>query len=88
MTNVAFVIRRNGNVVVLRGWKAWLAALTTMLVAWLVLAVVAFLVVGLTVTMGVLLLLLVPAVLLVAGLHALFGRRIPCCTMGALASAS
>ena len=77
MTNVAFVIRRNGNVVVLRGWKAWLAALTAILIAWLALAVVVFLFVGLTVTIGVLLLLLVPAALLVAGLHSLFGRRMP-----------
>jgi hypothetical protein len=51
--------------------------LTAKLVAWLVITVVAFLVVGVTVTIGVLLLLLVPAALLVAGLHALFGRRMP-----------
>lgn len=77
MTGYTFVIRRNGKVTFLRGWKAGLAALAAGFVAWLVFAVVVFLVIGLAVTAGLVLMLLVPAALLVATLFALFGRRIP-----------
>ncbi len=49
--------------------------LTAMLAAWLVITVVAFLVVGLTVTVGVLLLLLVPAALLASSPYGHMGHE-------------
>jgi hypothetical protein len=49
--------------------------LTAKLVAWLVITVVAFLVVGVTVTIGVLLLLLVPAALLASSPYGHMGHE-------------
>ena len=49
--------------------------LTAILVAWLVITVAAFLVVGLTVTVGVLLLLLVPAALLASSPYGHMGHE-------------
>ena len=61
-----FVITRNGKTTVLTGWRAWLAGDATLLVTWVVLAVVAFVVVGIGMTNGAILLLAIPAAIVVA----------------------
>jgi hypothetical protein len=60
-----FVIEQNGKSLVLSGWRAWLAGAAILVVAWLVCALVGFVILGLAATLGVLMLLLVPALLVV-----------------------
>lgn len=69
------VIERNGKTVVLTGWRAWLAGAATLIVTWLVLGVVAFLFVGIGLTVGAILLLAIPAVIGVSLLASVFRRR-------------
>jgi hypothetical protein len=60
------VIRRDGQTIVIRGWRAWLVGASAVVVAWLLLAAVVFLWIGLAVTIAIVLLLAVPAMLIVA----------------------
>ncbi len=60
------VVTRNGRTVAITGWRAWLLGVGAMLVAWLVLALVVFALVGIAITVGLALLLLIPAGLFVA----------------------
>ncbi len=60
------VITRNGKTVVLTGWRAWIAGASAFVLAWLLLGLVAFIVIGVGLTFGILLLLAVPAVIGVA----------------------
>jgi hypothetical protein len=66
------VISRNGKTTVLTGWRAWLAIAGMMMAAWLFLAFLAFIVIGTAVTIGALLLILVPAAVLAGLLASLF----------------
>jgi hypothetical protein len=60
------VIRRNGETTLITGWRAWLLGAGALLAAWLVLALVVFALIGVAITVGVVLLLLIPAVAIVA----------------------
>jgi hypothetical protein len=72
-----FVITRNGRTTVLTGWRAWLVGAALCVAAALVLVLVAFFVLGLTITIAALLLFVVPLAVLIAllaaGLRALRG---------------
>jgi hypothetical protein len=65
-TRRAIVITRNGQTTVITGWRAGLAGFAGMLVAWLLLAIIVFLLVGVAITVGLALLLLIPAIVIVA----------------------
>jgi hypothetical protein len=69
------VITRNGKTTVLTGWRAWLFAALAYVVAFAVLALVTFVVLGVAITIGTILLLLVPLAIGFAILAPLFTRR-------------
>ncbi len=60
------VIRRNGKTIVISGLRAWVLGAGVLLVAWCVLALTVFLLLGVAITVGVVLLLLIPALAIVA----------------------
>ncbi len=67
-----YVITRNGKTTVITGWRAWFLSAVLLLGFWFLFAMVLFLFVGATITVGLLLLLLVPAL----GIAALFARLV------------
>ena len=71
------VIRRDGQTVVITGWRAWLVGAVAVLIAWLLLAIVAFFWIGLAVTASLVVLLALPAFLVVALLQMLLRRGAP-----------
>lgn len=73
-TSRMIVISRNGKMVVITGWRAWLAGAAAVVVAWLLLALVAFVWIGLAVTVGLVVLLAIPALLIVALLRLVLRR--------------
>lgn len=66
------IIRRNGRTIVLRGWRAWLAGAAALIIAWLLLALFVFIAVGMTITIGAFILLLLPALFVVGVLANVF----------------
>ena len=68
------VISRNGRTVVVTGWRAWLFGTLAVLVTWLLLATIAFVWIGLAVTVGFVALLALPALLIVALLQVVLSR--------------
>jgi hypothetical protein len=72
------IISRNGQTRVLTGWRAWLIGVAAFVVAFAVLALVVFLLLGVAASIGALLLLLIPAALVMGGLAWLAdgGRRL------------
>lgn len=68
------VVTRNEKTVVLTGWRAWLAGAAALIVAWCVLAFVAFVVIGVAVTLFAALVILVPALAVVAIVAAVLRR--------------
>jgi hypothetical protein len=68
------VISRNGERVVITGWRAWLVGALAVVVAWLLLLLFSFVWVGMAVTVALILLLLAPAVLIAAVLQMLLRR--------------
>lgn len=69
------VIERNGKTVVLTGWRAWLAGALALVITWIVLGLIAFIVIGVGLTVGVILLLAIPAVIGVGLVASVFNRR-------------
>lgn len=67
-----YVITRNGETTVITGWRAWFLSAVLLLGFWFLFAMVLFLFVGATITVGLLLLLLIPAL----GIAALFARLV------------
>lgn len=59
------VLTRNGRTTIITGWRAWLLGAAAFAVAWLLLIGLALIWVGASLTIGVLLLLAVPALLVV-----------------------
>lgn len=70
------VITRNGKTTVITGWRAWLFSAAAVIAAWLVLAGIVFLMIGAAVTVGLFLLLAIPAVVLVSLVSGLIGRKV------------
>lgn len=60
------VITRNGETRVVSGWQAWLYGVGGLLLAWIILGAFVFALAGLAATVGVALMLLIPAVVIVA----------------------
>ena len=75
-TRRVIVIRRNGETILVTGWRAWLLGVGGMLVAWFVLALILFVLVGVAITLGLTLLLLLPAVAVVILVGSLMRRRL------------
>ena len=71
------VIRRDGQTVVITGWRAWLVGAVAVLIAWLLLAIVAFFWIGLAVTASLVVLFALPAFLVVALLQMLLRWSAP-----------
>lgn len=68
------IIERNGTTTVYKGWRAWSIGAVVFLAAWLVFALVAFVIAGAALTVSLLLLLMLPALSLVAILGASMRR--------------
>jgi hypothetical protein len=60
------VIKRNGKTTVYTGWRAWLIGAASLVGLWLVFALLLFLWIGAAITIGIVLLLLIPAAAVVA----------------------
>ena len=65
-TRRVIVITRNGRTIVITGWRAWLTGVGAALLAWFALAVIVFALVGVAISVGVVLLLLIPAIVIVS----------------------
>jgi hypothetical protein len=68
------IITRNGQTTVYTGWRAWLVGAVITAAIWLVLALLAFVWIGFALTLGVILLLAIPAVAVVALLNSMSRR--------------
>ena len=66
------VITRNGQTTVITGWRAWLIGAVAFLAATVILFVITFVVLGVAVTVGAVLLIVVPIAIGVAILASLF----------------
>jgi hypothetical protein len=66
------VISRNGRTTVLTGWRAWLAGAAMFVAGTVLFAFIAFVMLGLAVTVGAVLLIVVPVAIGVALLASLF----------------
>ena len=66
------VITRNGKTTVITGWRAWLIGVATFVAATALLFVIAFVMLGAAITVGAVLLIVVPVAVGVALLASLF----------------
>jgi len=73
--NVMLVVEKNGQTTVVSGWRAWLLALGVVLGAVAALGFLAFIFLGIALTIGAVLLVAVPVVIGFAIIGSLFGRR-------------
>ena len=69
------VIERNGRTIVLTGWRAWLAAAALFIVVTAALFVIAFVMLGVAITVGTILLIVVPVIVGMAIVASLFQSR-------------
>ena len=60
------VITRNGKTEVITGWRAWLYGAAALLLIWSVFMTIAAVFVGVAISVGVMMLLMVPALAIVA----------------------
>ncbi len=74
-TGRTIVITRNGRTAVISGWRAWVLGAAVLLAAWCALALIVFFLVGVAITVGVVLLLLIPASAIVALMGALMRKE-------------
>jgi hypothetical protein len=70
------VINRNGQVVEITGWRAWLIGAVAFVAGVLLIGVIAFVMLGVAVTVGAVLLIVVPAAIVVAFLASVLGRKV------------
>ena len=75
-TRRVVVITRNGRTIVITGWRAWLTGVGAALLAWFALAVIVFALVGVAISVGVILLLLIPAIVIVTVVSSLRRKEI------------
>ncbi|MDX2203927.1 MAG: hypothetical protein NW223_14340 [Hyphomicrobiaceae bacterium] len=68
------VFTRNGRTVVLTGWRAWLVGAVAFVLTWAVLCLVAAVVIGVGLTVGILALLAIPALIGVGLVASALGR--------------
>ena len=69
------VIQRNGRTIVITGWRARLLAVAMLAAATLLIAVVTFVMLGLAVTLGAVLMIVVPVAIGIAILASLLPAR-------------
>ena len=69
------VIERDGKVIVVSGWRAWVVGAVAVVVTMIALGAVAFLVLGIAVTMVAFLVILIPAIAIVALLGSFLRQR-------------
>ena len=69
------VLNTNGKRTEITGWKAWLVGAIALVPVLLIFAAVAFFVIGLSLTIGTVLLLLIPAIVVVAIVGSLVSRK-------------
>jgi hypothetical protein len=69
------VITTNGKTTVYKGWRAWLLGAVAFVAVMLLFALTTVFLLGFAITLGLLMLLAVPAMIVVAGIAALLGRR-------------
>jgi len=60
------VVTRNGKTEVYTGWREWLLLGVALVICWLVLALIAVFVIGVALSVGIIMLLVVPAAIAVA----------------------
>jgi hypothetical protein len=70
------VVEKDGKTTVVTGWRAWLLALGAVIGAAAALAFLAFVFLGIALTIGAVLLVVVPAAIIVTIISGLFSRRI------------
>ncbi len=68
------VISRNGKTTIITGWRAWLLGTIAVVAAWLLLAIIAFVWIGVAMTIGAILLLVMPAILIAVWLQLWMGK--------------
>jgi hypothetical protein len=66
------VVTRNGKTTVVTGWRAWLVGVVVFLAAMALLLAIAFVILGMAITVGAVLLIVVPVAVGVALLASLF----------------
>jgi hypothetical protein len=69
------VITRNGKTNVYTGWRAWLLLALAFVIAWGLLTITAAVFVGVALSVGLLMLLLIPAAIIVALISGIVGQR-------------
>ena len=69
------VITRNGKTTVLTGWRAWLVGAVAFVASFLLLALIAFVALGIAFTVGAVVLILLPLVIGFALLASVFSGR-------------
>jgi hypothetical protein len=69
------VLKLNGKRTELTGWKAWLVGAFAIVPVLIILALVAFFLIGISVTIGAMLLLVIPAAVVVAIIGSLMQRK-------------
>jgi hypothetical protein len=69
-----FVIRRNGQTTVITGWRAWLIGVAAFLAATLLMGMIAFVLLGVAITVGAVLMIVVPVAVGLALLASVFRR--------------
>jgi hypothetical protein len=74
-----FVIQRNGQTTVITGWRAWLIGAAAFLIATLLMALIAFVLPGVAVTVGAMLMIVVPVAVGLALLASLSHRSMTAC---------
>lgn len=70
------VINRNGQAVVITGWRAWLIGAVAFVAGVLLFGVIAFVMLGVAITLGAVLLIAVPTAIVVAFLASALGRKV------------
>ena len=69
------IIQRDGETTVISGWRAWLIGFAAFVVGVLVLGFVTFVTLGLTITIGAVLAIVLPVAIGVALIASLLNRR-------------
>jgi hypothetical protein len=69
------VITRNGQTIIITGWREWLIRAVVFVATILILAVVVFFLFGLAITAGAIALIVIPAAIIVGLLGSLFSKQ-------------
>jgi hypothetical protein len=68
------VIQRNGQATVITGWRAWLVGAVAFIVAILLMAVMVFVMLGVAITVGAVLMIVIPVAVGLGLIASLFRR--------------